>query len=348
MAQKVYSRLSIEEREILYKKLAEGTKQSQIAKELDRHPSAISREIRRNGMNRETYRPTKAEQNSKQQSLKRRKKLKLVQNPDLTAFVEDKLMEKWSPEQISWVLKKVSSNSSTQISHETIYRHIYSIENKEHKSSLINCLRRSRKRRRPRKRGSKKRTTIRNLVSIHARPRAVENREEVGHWEGDLVIGKDHQSAIGTLVERTTRRTIIVSFSQNHSTKEVVLGFAAALGILPTHMKKSLTYDRGSEMAGHTKLTEITGIPVFFADPYSPWQRGTNENTNGLIRTYFPKGTDFNEIDDERILTVQNALNERPRKCLDYGTPNKFFDWFSENPESDLNHFYWTHFQEVT
>lgn len=338
MAQKEYSRLSINEREILFKRLAERKRQKEIAKELSRHPSTISREIRRAGMNRSSYLPFAADQNSQALSFNRRRKYKILENQELANFVEEMLKAKWSPEQIAGTLKKVSPVNT--VSHESIYRYIYSIENKDHRNALINCLRQSRKRRRPRKQGKSRRTTIRNLVSIHERPIEVETREEPGHWEGDLIIGKDHKSAIGTLVERTTRFVIIVSFEGNHSTSEVVRGFAAALGIFPPHMKKSLTYDRGTEMSGHQWFTKITGIPVFFADPYSPWQRGTNENTNGLIRQYFPKGSDFRDVDDPVYASVVLELNQRPRKTLDFCNPKEMFQWFLKSSGTDVHDFY--------
>jgi len=341
MAQNQYNRFSIDEREFLYKSLAEGKKQIDIAKELNRDPSTISREIHRNKMSQSTYRPSLAEKNAKQESAKRTRKYKILEDQELAKIIEEKLALRWSPEQICGVLKKRHPNSpSMHISHETIYRYIYSIEDKDHRHSLVLCLRQSRRRRRPRKKKNGKRTSIRNLVSIHERPKEVESREEPGHWEGDLIIGKDHKSAIGTLVERTTRFTIIVSFQGRHSTKAVCQAFAAALGIFPSHMKKSLTYDRGSEMAGHQWFTEITGVPVFFADPYCSWQRGTNENTNGLIRDYLPKKTDFRVVTDRKLLDIQNALNHRPRKKLEYLNPNEMFQWFLETSGGNIHDFY--------
>ena len=345
MAKNQYSRLTIDEREILYKGLAEGRYQKDIAKELNCHPSTVSREVRKGGMNRLTYRPNLAEKDAKRESLKRKRKYKLVEDQELAKIIEDKLKLRWSPEQISGVFKVEFPNSPyMHVSHETIYRYIYSIEDKVNREFLVNCLRQSRKRRRPRKKRGGKRTTIRNLISIHKRPEEVENREVPGHWEGDLVIGKDHKSAIGTLVERTTGFTIIVSFQGRHSTKAVCEAFAAALGILPPHMKKSLTYDRGTEMAGHQWFTQITGIPVFFADPYCSWQRGTNENTNGLIRDYLPKKTDFKLITDQKLFEIQNALNHRPRKRLNFCNPNEMFRWFLESPKSNVHDFYATNY----
>ena len=341
MAKRGYTRFTIEEREILFKRIAEGKSQESIAKELSRDPSTISREIRRNGMCRSTYRLSCAEKHAKQESLKRKKKFKLIENQELASFVEKKLKERWSPEQIAGFLKKEHPNSPKKhISHETIYRHIYFVVNKEDRELLANCLRQSRKRRKPRKRVGGKRTKIRNLVPIHNRPSEVEEREKPGHWEGDLIIGKDHKSAIGTLLERTSGYIITIPFGRDYTTKNVVLGFAAALGILPAHMKKSLTYDRGTEMAGHEIFTMITEIPVFFADPYSPWQRGSNENGNGLIRDYLPKGTDFRLIPDEQILEISRHLNIRPRKRLDFFDPSTLMEWFCQNKGKTKSQFY--------
>lgn len=341
MAKSKYTRIKFEERELIYKSLAEGKSQSDIAKKLDRDPSVISREIRRDSMDRNTYRPSRADIHAKLQSLKRKKKYKLVENQNLAKIIEDKIKLRWSPEQVSGTLKKLFPKTpSLHISHETIYRYIYSIKDKEHRESLISGLRRNRKRRRLRKEESKNRTSIRNLISIHQRPKEVEGREEPGHWEGDLIIGKDHKSAIGTLVERTTRFTIIVSLQGERSSKAVCQAFAAVFGVLPSHMKKSVTYDRGSEMSGHQWLTRVTGVPVFFADAYCSWQRGTNENTNGLIRDYLPKKTDFRKVTDRVLLDIQNALNERPRKTLEYFSPSEIFQWFLENPERNVHDFY--------
>lgn len=345
MAQK-YLRLSIIEREIIYKYIAEKKSQEDIAKELKRHPSTISKEIHRDGMNRSTYTPSMAEKDAKSKNIMRKKKYKILKINDLSVFIEEKLLQHWSPEQISGFLKiRFPNYVSLHVSHETIYRYIYSIEDKNHRELLVNCLRQSRKRRRPRRGRKNKRSNIRDLVSIHDRPKEIENREEPGHWEGDLIIGKDHKSAIGTLVERTTRFTIIVAFNGNHNSKNVTLGFAAALGVLPYHMKKSLTYDRGSEMAAHKKFTYMTGIPVYFADAYSAWQRGTNENTNGLIRDYLPKKTDFRNVDDLSLLNIQSDLNSRPRKKLDFHFPEELFDWFVNNPNRNVKDYYARFFQ---
>jgi len=341
MAKTLYSRFTIDEREILFKRLAEGKYQKDIAKELSRDPSTISREIQRSGMSRSSYRPSIAEEDVEIQKLKRRRKYKLVENRDLAGLVESKLKQKWSPEQISGRFKKDFPYSPyMHISHETIYRYIYSIEDKVHKMSLISNMRQSRRRRRPRKNGSKKRTNIKNIVSIHERPQEVEDREEPGHWEGDLVVGKDHRSAVATLVERTTRYTIIVTFNRFPNSIQVAKAFAAVFGMIPSHLRLSVTLDRGSEFAAYLKFTELTCVPVYFADPYCPYQRGTNENINGLIRQYCPKKTDFGDVDDRTMIDINDELNDRPRKTLEFFTPNEMYTWFSENPNKKVTDFF--------
>jgi len=340
MAEKSYSRFNITEREILFKRLAERKQQNEIAIELGRHPSSISREIRRNRMDRQVYSPTKAEQHARTEAEKRRRRYKLITNQPLVTFVEEKLKQRWSPEQISGAVNQLfPDNTRMRISHETIYRYIYAVDDKNHRTELIDCLRQGRKYRRPKNRKHNKGSRIRNIVPISERPIEAKSRQQPGHWEGDLIIGKDHQSAIGTLVERTTRLVFIVSFNRIPNAIDVALGFAAALGTLPAHMKRSLTYDRGTEMASHQKFTEITGIPVFFADPYSPWQRGSNENTNGLIRDYFPKKTDFRDVEDEELFESQLALNCRPRKLLQFHTPMELFQWFLDHPGVSFDDF---------
>ena len=196
----------------------------------------------------------------------------------------------------------------------------YTSDDKEHRHKLIDCLRQSRKRRKPQKKGGAKRTTIRNLVSIHDRPYTAVDRKEPGHWEGDLVIGKDHKSAIGTLVERKTRFTYILKLA-NKKSNTVTSAFSKALNSLDANWRKTLTYDNGVEMAYHHKLTAKTGMDVYFAHPYSFWERGTNENTNGLIRRYLTKGANFHQITQEQLMHIQHRLNNRPRKILGYKTP---------------------------
>ena len=333
-----YTNFDDNERELLFKYLVQGKTQTFIAEVLNRDPSTVSREIRRDGMTRKSYSPIKASLYAKRKALKRKKKIKLSSDSALTSHVLESLKKRWSPQLTSQMLKRDDTITDT-VSHETIYQFIYHMKDLKTKKEIVSHLRRRRSKRKTHKRSTKERTTIRDYKSIHMRPAIAKTREEPGHWEGDLIIGKDHKSAIGTLVDRTTRQVIMVSFKHGYTTKDVVLGFAAAFALLPSHLKKSLTYDRGTEMCGHKKFTELTGIDVYFADPYSPWQRGTNENTNGLIRDYFPKKTDFREIDDRFIKQVELELNQRPRKCLDYSSPEEVFSWFLVNPGRDIHDF---------
>lgn len=209
-----------------------------------------------------------------------------------------------------------------RISYETIYRFIYKLKDPHEKEKLISYLRQRKKKRCSRKNKKEKRTSIANITSIRERPKEVEDRQELGHWEGDLVVGKDHKTAIGTLVERTLRYTLIAHLEKKDCVT-TMLNFTKALAPLPSFLKKSLTYDRGKEMAWHEIFTQRTGIKVFFADPHSPWQRGSNENTNGLIRQFFPKKTDFSKYSIEDLHKVQDLLNNRPRMVLDFMTPQE-------------------------
>ena len=217
------------------------------------------------------------------------------------------------------------------LSHESIYLHIYVHVKKELKKELIEQHQKKRNYRGNTRRGADKRTTIKDPIRIDERPIEVLDRVIPGHWEGDLVLGKNRESAIGTLNERTSRMVIIVPL-KNRDSKSVRIAFEKAFKTIPKHMKKTLTYDNGTEMAQHKEFTKNTKIKVFFAHPYSPWERPTNENSNGLIRDYFPKGTDFNLVSKKRLKEVQNQLNERPRKVLDYRTPKEVFQHHVLNP----------------
>ena len=244
------------------------------------------------------------------------------------AVVVEKLMLRWSPEQIHLFLRKhFSHDPRMQISMESIYFYIYIHAKPELRKLLTAQLRQKRKTRGNVRRGADKRTTIKDLVSIDERPPEVDGRLVPGHWEGDLIIGKDHNSAIATLNERSSRTVIIMPLKKRDA-KSVRLAFQKEFKSIPDQMKKSLTYDRGSEMAEHKTFTKNTKIKVFFAHPYSPWERPTNENSNGLIRDYFPKGTDFNLVSAAELKRVQNELNERPRKVLDMCTPKEVFEKF--------------------
>ena len=243
-------------------------------------------------------------------------------------MVFEKLSLHWSPEQIHLYLEKEFPNSTAMnISMESIYFYIYIHAKPELKKLLVEQLRQKRKYRGNVRRGTDKRSTIKDPVRIDERPEEVKGRLIPGHWEGDLIMGKDRTSAIGTLNERSSRTVIIVPLRARDATS-VRKAFEKEFKRIPMEMKKSLTYDNGSEMAQHKLFTKNTSIQVYFAHPYSPWERPTNENSNGLIRDYFPKGTDFSKVSNKRLKEVQNELNERPRKVLDMCTPKEVFDQY--------------------
>jgi IS30 family transposase len=315
-----YKRLNRSHRIEIEKLIALGKNKKQIAFTLSVHPSTISRELKRvkNG----PYNYSKAELDYVNNLMdKRYGKTKIESNPKLKNFVYSHLKLHWSPQQISDALKQFYPFDSTmQISHESIYYHIYIQPKKEVEKLLISQLRQKRKYRGNVRRGTDKRTTIKDPIRIDVRPENVLTREVPGHWEGDLILGKNRESAIGTLVERTTRFLIMVPLKKRDATS-VRKAFEKAFSNIPKHLKLSLTYDNGTEMAQHKLFTKNSKVKVYFAHPYSPWERPTNENTNGLIRDYFPKGTDFNLLSKKDIVKVQNQLNERPRKTLEYESP---------------------------
>lgn len=320
-----FTRLTHIERVEIYKLLALKKSLSAIARTLNRNKSTISREVKPFG--RGKYHHYDGERKAVYSVSNRRSgKTKMRQTPALEQYVLEKLQKKWSPDQISVSLgKQYPNNKLMQISHETIYLYIYLHAKKELKEMLLMELRQQRKFRGNVRRGSDKRTTIADAIRIDERPEEVLGREIVGHWEGDLILGKDRASAIGTLVERTTRAVILVHLKARDS-KTVRLAFEKKFNALPGLMKKSMTYDNGVEMAQHKLFTENTKVQVYFTHPYSPWERPTNENTNGLLRQYFPKGTDLSLISKDRLQFVQDELNERPRKTLDYRSPAEVFN----------------------
>ena len=312
-----YKRLDRNHRIEIEKLLALGKRNVEIAKALSVHPSTISRELKR--LPKGGYENLEAEKNYVDNLLNRRcGKTKIKSNPKLKNFVYSHLKLRWSPQQISNTLKQFYPFDPTmQLSHESIYFHIYIQPKKEVEKLLISQLRQKRKYRGNVRRGADKRTTIKDPIRIDERPLEVLTRALPGHWEGDLILGKDRKSAIGTLVERTTRFLIMVPLKNKDATS-VRKAFEKAFKSLPRHLKLSLTYDNGTEMAQHKLFTKNTKITVYFAHPYSPWERPTNENTNGLIRDYLPKGTDFNLLSKKDIYEIQNQINQRPRKTLEY------------------------------
>lgn len=227
----------------------------------------------------------------------------------------------WSPEQIAGGLKHEHPNDpAKRVSHETIYRALYALPKGELKKELLGLLRQAGRSRRPRSGGKKRGEILKNITPITARPAEVETRLIPGHWEADLIKGKGNKSAVATLVERTTRLTLLAQMP-DASAASALAAFTGAMQDLPTLMRKTLTYDRGSEMARHAELAQRLQIDIFFADPYSPWQRGTNENTNGLIRQYLPKGIDLSPATQSYLNDIAMSLNTRPRKALGFKTP---------------------------
>jgi IS30 family transposase len=318
-----YKRLTYEERIKIETLLSQGKSPSFIAQFLNRSKSTICNELKK--YSADVYRADCASTLAATFTNARHVGCKIRNYPLLEYYICLRIKQKWSPEQISnRVLSKLSKIKRMQISHESIYTYIYLKAKGELKKELINNLRQSKsERKRPTPRVT--RTLIPDRIGIEHRPEEVKYRIIPGHWESDLIIGKDQKSAIGTIVERTTRFAILVKL-QNRTASEVRKAFASELKDLPQYMRKSLIHDNGIEMVQHKLFTKETQMQVYFANPYSPWERGTNENTNMLIRDFFPKGTDFNTIPSGKIKQVQDLLNNRPRKTLHWETPNEVFN----------------------
>ncbi|HKN44870.1 MAG TPA: IS30 family transposase, partial [Propionibacteriaceae bacterium] len=316
--------LTLAEREEISRAVAEGQSVRSIAARLDRAPSTVSREIKRNG-GRANYRAAEADDAAWDRAL-RPKRCKLAEDRALARIVADKLRLLWSPEQIAgWLKHTYPSDESHRVSHETIYRSLFIQARGALKKELLQHLRRTRGMRRSRHHTQKTDVhgRIVGAVSISERPAAVEDRAVPGHWEGDLLFG-GRSSQIATLVERQTRYVMLVKVASN-DTATVVNALIKNARKLPQELYKSLTWDRGHEMAGHKRFTLATDIQVYFCDPRSPWQRGSNENTNGLLRQYLPKGIDISSYSQAKLNAVARQLNERPRKTLGYQTPAEMF-----------------------
>ena len=321
-----YQRLTVIEREEISRGIASGYSIRKIAQILNRSPSSISREIQGSGViDLKYYRAVFAQQQSNKMRHKLRKNRKLANNPALRKIVLYYLSKNWSPEQIAKRLIMMYPNDmDMRISHETIYSYIYILPRGRLKRKFISCLRRAHKYRRRINKNRQKRGAIQDYFSIEERPKEVADRIIPGHWEGDLIIGYRNASAIGTLVERTTRMAFLVKLN-NQDAGTVRKAFAEEFRHLPKGLKRTLTYDQGGEMAQHKLFMKETKMTVYFAHPHSPWERGSNENTNALIRQYFPKGTDFSKITNNRLKEVQDELNDRPRKTLSWYTPHEKF-----------------------
>lgn len=319
------TRLTLAEREEISRQLAAGTSGRAIARQLGRAPSTVTRELRRAEHTRSTYRATSGQGVATHQAQQPRRPRRLVTNLRLQTYVHAHLAQRWSPEQIAKrVVEEYPDDPTMRASHETIYTYLYVLPRGELKRELLRALRHRRNHRKSRRRSHDRRGVIPDMISIEERPAEVADRTVPGHWEGDLLLGRRHASALGTLVERTTRTTILVPL-RGKDARRVRQAFAREMRTLPQQMARSLTYDRGKEMAEHKLFTQQTRIQVYFAHPHSPWERGTNENTNGLIRQFFPKGTDFSNVPRREIKHVQDLLNGRPRKVLHWRTPSEAF-----------------------
>jgi transposase, IS30 family len=314
--------LSADERETIGLEHAAGRGVREIARLTGRHPSTISRELRRNVSVKRPrrYRPRLAQYKAEQRA-RRPKPSKIAANPRLREQVQQRLTDKLSPEQISADLhEQFPDDADMQVSHESIYRSLFVQGRGELRRELTKCLRTGRALRRPQRR-AETRGTIPNMLMISERPAEVADRAVPGHWEGDLIIGAHSRSAIGTLVERSTRFVILLHLPDNHGAEAVRDAIVDAMRALPDHLRRSLTWDQGNEMARHAEITLAADLPVYFCDPASPWQRGSNENTNGLLRQYFAKGTDLSVFPKDYLDFVAAQLNRRPRKTLGWKRP---------------------------
>jgi len=312
--------LTLAEREAISRGLASQLPARTIAAELGRSPSTISREIHRNG-GYSNYRASVADEAAWQRAL-RPKACKLASHPQTVRVIAKKLQCEWSPQQIAgWLKRQNPDDECYHVSHETIYKSLFIQARGVLKKELLACLRSQRVSRRPKQTSLKGKGLgkIVDAVSISERPASVKDRAVPGHWEGDLIAGPNY-TYIATLVERQTRYVMLAKV-ENKNTDTVIKALIKQARKLPTELYKSLTWDRGSELCDHKKFTLATDIQVYFCDPRSPWQRGSNENTNRLLRQYFPKGTDLSVHSQAELNRVARRLNERPRKTLDYETP---------------------------
>jgi IS30 family transposase len=317
--------LSLPEREEIALGLAAGLSVRQIALALGRSPSTVSREVRRNtahGRRPGRYRAVAA-QVAAERRARRPKPTKLACRPRLCAWVQRRLEQRWSPEEIACRLRvDFPDDEQMRISHETIYRALYVQGRGELRRELTRCLRTGRAVRKPRRRTAPgAHDKITDKVMISDRPAEADDRAVPGHWEGDLIIGRNNKSAIGTVVERSTRFVLLLHLPTGHGAEAVRDAIVESITTLPTQLRRTLTWDQGTELARHADITIATGLPVYFCDPASPWQRGTNENTNGLLRQYFPKGSDLAAHDADELTDVAAELNSRPRKTLGWATP---------------------------
>jgi IS30 family transposase len=346
-------RLNLDEREEISLGVAAKESVREIARRLGRAPSTISREIKRNSKagrghyrpqyrfgaswrggpeRKPVYKPSAAQARS-QRRARRPKRGKLAGNERLRAEVQTRLDQQHSPEQIAVRLRlDFPDDPEMWVSHETIYQSIYVQGRGQLRRELHRCLRTGRALRRPQRRAAERRGRIPGMVNISERPPEVADRAVPGHWEGDLIIGAESKSAIGTLVERATRFVMLLHLPDNHGALAVQDAIVAKMSQLPTELRRTLTWDQGHEMANHAAIAEATELAIYFCDPHAPWQRGSNENTNGLLRQYFAKGADLSVFPADYLDYVAAKLNNRPRKTLSWKTPAEALDELLSNP----------------
>jgi IS30 family transposase len=315
--------LSVAEREEIAAGVAAGEALRVIAARLGRPCSTVSREVRRNSPRQGGYRAVAAQAQAEARA-RRPKTAKLAGNERLRGQVQGWLEQRWSPEQISVMLRReFPGDVEMRVSHETIYQAVYVQGRGALRRELAVCLRRGRAVRKPRRTAGQRqhRGQIKDMVMISERPAEAADRVVPGHWEGDLIMGAGNRSAIGTLVERTTRFVMLLHLPQRHDPATVAAAMTGAMASMPVQLRRSLTWDQGQEMACHAEITVATDLDIYFCDPHSPWQRGSNENTNGLLRQYFPKGTSLAAHSKEDLEQAAAQLNARPRKTLGWKTP---------------------------
>lgn len=316
-----------EEREVISREVAGGSSFRHIGKLLSRDHSVVSREVARNG-GRAVYRVIPAQRRADEHRARPKPRL-LDENTALHDAVDSGLAQKWSPKQISKRLREDYPDDDTmRVSHETIYESLYLQARGELRTQLKIALRQGRTRRVGRSRTTVARGKIRDMVNISERPVEAEDRAVPGFWEGDLIIGKGGRSQVATLVERANRFTMLVRIPYDRTAQRVSILLAQKMENLPEFLRKSVTWDQGKEMADHASFTVKTGIDIYFCDPHSPWQRGSNENTNGLLRQYFPKGTDQSGYTQSELDAVADELNNRPRQTLNWKKPTEILNKF--------------------
>ena len=323
---KCYEQLSYRERLIIADGVRGGSSVRAIARTLERDPATIGRELRRNrkylSIPYDAWHALARALRLRRQSRRR----KLQSGTTLFDTVVSHVREGWSPLQIAGRLRRMEADHRSQrVSHETIYLALYALPRGELRRELLACLRQGRQARRPRSRGSDRRSWVPGELRIAGRPEEIEERQIPGHWEGDLIKGAFNRSAVATLVERSSRLILLAQLDAPDA-RSTQIGFERMFGRMPPSLRRTMTYDRGSEMTCHQALTENTGVKIYFADPHSPWQRGSNENANGLIRQYLPKGAELGSYTQNDLDEIAAKLNSRPRKILDFRTPLEAFD----------------------